>query len=305
MEVTQLHYFKTVAQCGSFTRAAETLHITQSALSRSIASLEDDIGFPLFERRGNRIHLNQNGRFFLCRVTEILNTLERTVDATKAMAGLERGVVRIAISETIFLKHILREFIHAHPEVRVSCQFQSPDQIKSSLEEGMVNFAVTRDPIVGPDLVWTPMFTDQMMVMFPNGHPLAHRDSVYMEELSQERFIISNVGYQMTSKVQEMCNLAGFEPYVVYEGAGEDLCGILVGEGMGVMIAPYTITCGVQALNIKNDKDPGGVPIRDDFARYQIGICSKFGSFQSEAALELHHAITSYYEALPPCEVCR
>ena len=66
MEITQLHYFKTVAKFESFTRAAEELHITQSALSRSIAQLENDIGIQLFERRkGGKITLNRDGRFFL------------------------------------------------------------------------------------------------------------------------------------------------------------------------------------------------------------------------------------------------
>ena len=63
MEITQLHYFKTVAKFESFTRAAEELHITQSALSRSIAQLENDIGIQLFERRkGGKITLNRDGR---------------------------------------------------------------------------------------------------------------------------------------------------------------------------------------------------------------------------------------------------
>ncbi len=304
MEITQLHYFKTVAQYGSFTKAAEALHITQSALSRSIASLEQDIGFHLFERKGNRIHLNQNGTFFLTRVTGVLTTLEKTVEETRAMAGLERGVVRIAISETIFIKHIIHDFLHQHPDVRISCQLQSDEQIKTSLEEGAINFAVTRSPILGPELTWTPLFTDQMLAMLPYGHPLQKRDSLYLEELSEEHFIISNVGYHVESVVVDMCSKAGFAPYIVYEGCGEDLTGILVGEGLGVMLAPYSISMGVTALNIYSSTNPNtGIPIRDDFARIPIGIASKFGQFQSDAALNLYHAITSYYQELPPCPI--
>ena len=107
MEITQLHYFKTVAKHESFTLAAEELHITQSALSRSIAQLEADIGIQLFERRKGGVTLNRDGHFFLQHVIQVLNTLENTVSAVKEMAGLETGVVNISISEFIFIKHII------------------------------------------------------------------------------------------------------------------------------------------------------------------------------------------------------
>ncbi len=151
MEIMQLNYFKAVAQYGSFTKAADVLHVTQSALSRSIAALEQDIGFPLFERKGNHIFLTMDGQAFLTAAIEALNLLSSSVDATRARAGLEYGAVRIGIAESVFLKNIVRDFLLEHPNVHIFCKILSEGQIQRSLEEGEINFAVTRERPVGPD----------------------------------------------------------------------------------------------------------------------------------------------------------
>lgn len=300
MEITQLHYFKTVAKYQSFTRAAEELHITQSALSRSIAQLEDDIGILLFERKkGGKITLNRDGSFFLHYVLQVLNTLENTVSAVKEMAGLERGVVNIAISEFIFVKNIVYDFLVEHPNVRLNCRLQSQEQMRDSLEDGTINFALCKNPISGAEFHWQPLFLDRMSVVLPQNHPLAGRKSLYLDELRQEHFIVSNLGFDMSSEMIRMCHLAGFEPYIVYEGSGEDLCGRLVGAGVGVMLAPYSITQGVGLMGVDMVPLPS-IPLADDFAETQIGAVMKWGQFQSEAALSLFDRIADFYASLPP-----
>lgn len=300
MEITQLHYFKTVAKFESFTRAAEELHITQSALSRSIAQLENDIGIQLFERRkGGKITLNRDGRFFLRYVVQVLNTLENTVSAVKEMAGLERGVVNIAISEFVFVKNVIFDFLREHPDVRLNCRLQSQDQMRASLDDGTINFALCKAPIPGSDLLWQPLFTDRMAVVLPPGHPLSGRKSIHLDELREEHFIVSNLGFDMSSEMIRMCHLAGFEPYIVYEGSGEDLCGKLVSAGVGVMLAPYSITLGVERLGVDMVPIPS-IPLADSFAESQIGAVMKWGQFQSEAALALFERISAFYAGLPP-----
>lgn len=303
MEITQLHYFKTVAKYESFTRAAAELHITQSALSRSIAQLEDNIGIQLFERKkGGKLTLNRDGRFFLGHVIQVLNSLENAVSAVQEMAGLERGVVNIAISEFIFIKNVIYDFLLAHPDVRLNCRLQSQEQMRASLDDGTLHFALCKAPIPGADFQWQRLFTDRMSVVLPQGHPLARRTSLRLEELRQEHFIVSNVGFDMSSELVRMCHLAGFEPYIVYEGSGEDLCGLLVSAGVGVMIAPYSISLGKGLMGVDQVSLPS-VPLSDDFAESQIGAVSKRGQFQSEAARALYQQIAAFYAGLPPFQV--
>lgn len=299
MEIIQLHYFKSVAQHENFTKAAATLHMTQSALSKSIAQLERELGFPLFDRIGSKIRLNQNGIFYLKRAIQILNLLTNTENEVREMVGITRGVVNIAVSEAVFIKNIVRDYLLSHPDVRLSCRLQSEEQMRTSLEEGLIDFAVTKSPILSADLFWQPIFEDYMTVLLPDGHPLADRNKIHLEELSQEHFIISNMGYGMESHVTKLCATAGFTPYITYDGTGEDLAGMLVHDGLGIMITPYSITQGVNALHFNVDMPKGGVLLADEYSRQNIGIVAKKGHFQSAAALELYDMIIDYFAHLP------
>ena len=297
MELTQLHYFKTVAKHESFTRAAQELHITQSALSRSVAQLEQEIGIPLFERKkGGRISVSRDGQFFLEHVLQVLNALENTVSAMQEMSGLEHGTVSLATTEEIYLQHILLNFMREHPNVRLNCRLQSPEQIRASLDDGSLNFAVSEYRIFGPDLEWTPLYRDRMTVLLPQGHPLENRADIALSELKEEHFVISNVGFGMESSVVRLCRMAGFAPHIAYEGSDNDLCGQLVAQGIGIMITPYSI-------NVAVGSNPGaqqlrGIPVHDDFAVNEVGIVTRTGQFQSAAAAALRGRIEEFYAGL-------
>ncbi len=302
MEITQLHYFKTAAKFESFTKAAEELHITQSALSRSIAQLESDIGIQLFERRrGGRITLNKDGLFFLQHVTEILNTLENTVSAVKEMSGLEQGIINMAVTEAVFVKNVILDFMKEYPNIRLTCRLQSPEQIRQSLDDGSLNFAVCDEQIYGEGLEWQPLFKDHLTVMLPENHPLRSRKAIRLEELKEEHFIISNIGYDMESKIVQLCQKAGFSPYIVYEGTGEDLCGQLVCQGIGIMITPYSISASLHYLNHTQPVE-GGIALDESYASNEIGLLTKKGQFQSQAASALAKRIREYFQLLPPYE---
>ena len=299
MEITQLHYFKTVALYENFTRASEELHITQSALSRSVAALEKEIGFALFERkRGGKIKLNTEGEYFLKYVTQMLNTLEQTVSAVHEMTGLTRGVVNIAIAESVFLKNVFYDFLLDYPEVRLNCRLQSYEQMISSLRDGTVNFGICRHPLDDADLIWEPLYEDHMTVMLSKGHHLSHHKELSLKQLKDEHFIISNLGYDMESEFVVMCRKAGFEPYVVYEGSGEDLSGLLVAQGIGIMLTPHSVNIGLSYLPAFQGDGINPIRISDDFTHTQIGIVSKGDKFQSKASIMLKERIVNYFESM-------
>lgn len=297
MEITQLTYFKTVAKYESFTKAAMELHITQSALSRSIAQLESEIGVLLFERKkGGKITLNNDGRFFLQHVIQMLNGLDNTVAAVKERAGLERGVIQLALNEGIYIRHILRRFLLDHSNVQVNCTFLSDEQIKVGLDDCTLNFAICDHQIYGQELEWTPLCRDPLAVMLPPGHPLISRRSIAAEELREEKFIIRYLGTEHESPVIRLCQKAGFTPRIIYKGTEDDLCTDLVADGVGVMIVPHSLYLG--RSDAKGRTCTAAVPLSDDFAFHEIGIMRKPGQFQSAAAQELLARISSYFAAL-------
>ena len=300
MEIMQLRYLKEVARHESFTRAAELLHITQSALSKSIAKLEGEVGVKLFERDGNRIHLNQFGKAMLRAGDQALVSLESGLNQVREMAGLEGGTIRVGVGPEVFIKHLVKEFLLRHPNVSMTCLLQSPEQMAASLEEGTMDFAVTTDPVEGNSINWEPLYTDRLTVLLSDQHPLAHRESLFLEELANDRFIISNMGYGMQSDAYNLCRMAGFEPKVLYEGYDTEMAGDLVARGAAVMITPQSITEGVWRFLSENlpPKPAIGIPLLDSFAYKKIGIAAKQGHFQSTAALTFYEMIVNYFTAI-------
>lgn len=296
MELMQLHYFKEVARQESFTRAAEILHITQSALSKSIAKLEDEVGVRLFERDGNRIHINHFGKTMLRSADEALVKLESGLRQVREMAGIETGAVRVGVSADVFIKHLVKDFLRGHPQASMTCLLQSPEQMTSSLEDGTMDFAVTTEPVPGSDLIWQPLYTDHLTVLVSELHPLAGRESIYLEELAEEQFIISNMGYGMRSATYDLCRLAGFEPKVLYEGYDTEMAGFLVSQGAAVMITPHSISEGVSRFLAERPPKPAvGIPLADFFTSRSIGIAAKRGHYQSAAALEFYERVVEFF----------
>lgn len=299
MELTQLQYLKEVARLESFSRAAETLHITQSALSKSIAKLEDEIGVKLFERQGNSIHLNQFGSILLRYSDQALVSLESGLSQVRNMAGLETGSVRVGVCTDVFIKHLVRDFLFRHPGTSLRCLLQSKEQMVESLTEGTIDFCVTTAPLPGSNLLWQPLYEDQITILVEAHHPLADRKSVFLDELSTDRFIITNLGYGMRSTTYDLCRMAGFEPKILYEGHDTDIASQLLGAGLAVEIASHSISAGVaRALNQPEHPPIREIPLADSFSARTIGIVATRGHYQSPAALEFYSDVVDFYASL-------
>ena len=299
MELIQLRYFKEVANQENFTRAAETLHITQSALSKSIAKLESEVGIRLFERVGNRIVLNQFGRRFLKESGMVLARLEDSVRAVREMAGLEQGEVRIAISKEIFIDHLIKQFLMDFPDVAFHCYLVAPEQMRDALDEGTIDLAVTTERPEGTGILWQAMYLDQLEVILGFDHPLAGQKILHLEQLKDERFVITNSNYDMKNMIEKLCSFAGFEPKIMYEGTAMDMPMDFVASGDAIMITPHSITVGVSRIMV--DKPfVATIPLANDYPDLQktVGVAFKEGHYQSLASQEFYNRMLEFYSAI-------
>src|SRR5690348_11700104 len=117
MELTQLRYFQTVARLQHMTQAAREINIAQPSLSQAIAKLEDELGAPLFERRGRNIRLNAFGKAFLVWVERATNALDAGKREVADLAGLEHGVIKLGFHTMHAFTEPLRLFQRRYPNV--------------------------------------------------------------------------------------------------------------------------------------------------------------------------------------------
>lgn len=299
MEIQQLIYLKEIARLESFSRAAETLHVTQSTLSKSMAKLETELGVKLLDRYGSGVRINRFGQTLLQHGNQALVNLESATLQVRSMAGLEAKTVRVGVSADVFIKHLVRDFMLSHEDVSMYCLLQSKEQMTTSLAHGTVDFCLCIDPLSGDDIVWHPLYDDYLTVMISNKHPLAQKEYAYLKDFAQDGFITTNLGYGMKNPTLDFCHMAGFEPRIVYEGYDTDIAPHLICSGRAVEITPHSITEGV-SLYLTRDfpYDICHIRLADSFSAKTIGVAFRKGHHLSAAALEFYQTIAQFYASI-------
>jgi DNA-binding transcriptional LysR family regulator len=245
MEFHQLRYFVAAAEEQSMTRAAERAHVSQPALSRQIALLEDEIGVALFDRIRKRIHLTEAGRFFLSRARQLLCDAELSTQQVRERFGGGRRTLRLGFIGP-FLDDLVapavREFQQRHPGSKVSLFDLPPRAQIDRLRQNELDAAVLGniEESERPRFTVRQLSRHRMAAVVPEGHRLAHRKSVKLSELAADEWVsLSNAFFPGRREfLHECCGMAGFEPRVVAELDSLPLMLAAVATGSGVAIIP-------------------------------------------------------------------
>lgn len=297
MEINQMKYFRAIVQYGSFSEAAEHLHLTQPALSKSIAKLEEELGAPLFERKGIRITLTPSGRIFLPYCGTVLNTVESGVNAFKESIGLKKGHLTIAVSTEVFIKHLILKFLQQYPEVSFTCHLMTIDEMAHALEEGTVDFVLSDQPVYGDHIDWHVIHHGYLTAVLNDNDPLLKYESITMEHLRNHQFCIGHVRSNLYTAIYQLCRDAGYEPRIRYLGYDPDMAGMLLSIPNSVIISSDSIDGSIRQTGLHNGHYPA-LPIRGSEGKSMIGMAARIGHYQSEAALAFYDMIIDYFQSL-------
>ncbi|ADB54163.1 LysR family transcriptional regulator [Conexibacter woesei] len=242
MELRQLRYFTAVARHRHFTRAADELHVTQSALSQQVRRLEEELGVELLLRAPAGVALTPAGEDLLARADAILAEAARAHADMDAHAGLLRGVVRIAAdaAAALALPPALAAFHRAHPGIRIGLRQSAPSAIAALVRTGAVDLGVASLPASDvPDGVRAvPLADEPLHAIAPPGDPLAAVGEVAVWELRERPFILAEQGSALRDVVAAACEAAGFGPVPLFEVGDPAAVRDLVHEGLGVSLVP-------------------------------------------------------------------
>ncbi len=196
MEIGQLQHFATVAQFGNFGRAAEELHVTQSALSKSIKRLESFIGATLFERTTRGVQLTVYGRGLLNYANVILNERNRAISMMSAIKGRAVGNLVIGVSKHLgglIVPDAVNRLISAFPGVWVEVIEGYTDELSGLLLNGSADllFVGYKEQAHTPALVYEKLLDSDSVIIAHPSHPLAKKASVTRAELMKARWILT------------------------------------------------------------------------------------------------------------------
>lgn len=186
MNLSQLYYFRKLAQLQHYTKAAKELYITQPSLSDSISSLEQELGLSLFQKEGRNVKLTKYGKEFYEYVDAALNELDKGIAVAKSKSGLLGGVIDLGCIPTIlgdYVPSVLTRYREIYPKVSFNIYQGHTLRLLDGLKKGTYDVAFcskTEDT----ELEFIPILAQRLILVVRADHPLAQKESVMLEELS-------------------------------------------------------------------------------------------------------------------------
>ena len=243
MELRHLRYFCAVAETGGFAKAAESLHVSQSAISEQMHDLEAELEVELFDRRERRARLTTHGGLFLVEAQRTLVAAAKAIEAAQRSARGEIGTLTIGFftgGTTGVFPALIRTFRQRFPSVRVLLLEMRPTEQYDALRCGAIDIGFTRTlPAQEDDLRAERFHVEPLVAALPTGHPLAGR-VIHMRQLAKEAFVIANreTSPALFDKVIALCRDAGFSPSIAASTAVASGVLTLVAAGEGVAVLP-------------------------------------------------------------------
>lgn len=203
MDIQQIRAFIAIAELGSFSLAAEQLHLTQPAISKRISLLEDQLSVLLFDRVGRQVLLTQAGQHLLPHARRILAEVDSATQSLLQLSGQISGTLSIATSHHIgvhYLPPYLRQYARRYPQVKLDLHFLDSDIAYKDIVNGRFDFALLTLPNdQDPKIFTKQLWQDELLVVAGPKHPLAKLKKVTIRDLSQYGAILPDPSTKTTS----------------------------------------------------------------------------------------------------------
>ncbi len=259
MEMKQLEYFQTVAELEHYTHAAEQLSLSQPALSRSIANLEDELSVPLFDHEGRSVRLNQFGMIFLRRINAALHEIEEAKREIKDALDPEHGTVSLGFLPTLG-SHLVPELVNVfhkqYPHINFQLMQNGSSIILNDLKNGSADLCLSFPPVDERKLAWTKLMNEELYVAVPQQHRLAKRTSVTLDEVEHDPFILLKHGNGLRTTTERFCLEAGFVPNILFEGGDVTTVVGFVEAGLGIALIPYIPNINMRKVKLISVRKP-------------------------------------------------
>ncbi|MFI6505042.1 LysR family transcriptional regulator [Nonomuraea typhae] len=295
LEERRLRTFAAVAEAGSIARAAEKLGYTPPAVSQQLAALERHLNCRLFDRGPRGAHLTEAGRILLAVARDLLDRLDVAEATALRLGRTQLGPLTIAAFASAGWKLVPKAFAllrERHPRLRHFLVEADPPDSLAMLKAGEVDLVITATCDGVPTLPesaleFHPLLDDPFLIALPEGHVLAHRESLALTELTDDSWIAGMPESMCTRAMVNACHVAGFDPDVQLNVSDfTTICG-MVAAGFGIALVP--------ALAVPTAR-PGVryIPLKDGLARHISAVTRPHTTHSPSAlladALELFRA---------------
>jgi DNA-binding transcriptional LysR family regulator len=246
LDARRLRIFAAVAEEGSFTAAADSLYLSQSAVSQQMAILEREVGLPLMDRGPRGIRLTEAGQLLAERARSLLAEMTRVEHEMHRLAGAPQQV-RLGAFPTAgahLIPLTVQSYRRQHPDSQLVLSAVHAADAAGQLREGSIHVGLVWDYDFAPQpeepgLHRLPLLDEPLRVILPLGHPAGAQTQLSLESLAQEQWVVRAHRPPHADAFERLCASAGFEPDVVFTADDYQSVQGLVAAGIGISLVPY------------------------------------------------------------------
>ncbi len=281
MEIHQLRYFIAVADEGSFSRAAAKVRVAQPSLSQQIRKLEAEVGQPLFDRLPRSVVLTEAGRCLIDYARQILASIgdaRRCVDELKEEIAGALAVGAISTIAPYVLPELVVTFQKHYPQVTLEIVEDVTAGITRRIEAGELDVALASTCQQSPTLRRESLASEPLLALVPEGHPLAKKTVVELDDLKSQRFLLLHEMHCLSQQVNHLLESRRLRPEIALAGSQLSTIANMVAASIGVSIVPQ--------LMVKHYATPGCVslPFAPPVPERELNLLYNPLRFQSKAA---------------------
>lgn len=242
MDLRQLEFFLKVAQEQSFTGASKLLHISQPTISKTIKSLEDELGAILFIRDNKQILLTDIGKSLFERVISIVGDLNSLTKEISLVTELKKGEIFIGIPPIIgvsFFPDLIGAFKDEYPNIEIQLLEVGTKEIEKEIVLGTLDIGIICNISNNKNQIEQKLLTkDPIQLILSKDHPLSEKGFISFSELSNEKFILFSSNFSLYDKIINCCKETGYSPYILCESSQRDFILEMVRVTNGIAFLP-------------------------------------------------------------------
>jgi DNA-binding transcriptional LysR family regulator len=242
MDLRQLEILQAIAETGSFTACGRKLRVSQSAISRQIAVLEEELGEPLFLRIGRHVRMTSAAESLVQLGQRVFQDVRDTVDAITDHTRALRGTLRLAGGMTVCLyvfPPLLKHLKRVHPELDIRVTVATAARGVEEIRAGRHDAGLLTLPVEESDLITVPVLREELLLVTMPAHSLAKKKRVEPQELAGEPFVLFEPGSATRRVIDSMFVTEKIEPTVVMETENVEIIKAMVKTGLGISIVPH------------------------------------------------------------------
>jgi DNA-binding transcriptional LysR family regulator len=242
MDLRQLEIVQAVAETGSFTGAGRKLRVSQSAISRQILLLEEELNESVFLRVGRRIRITPAGDALVQLSHRVFGDIKETVTVIGESQRVLSGTLRLAGGMTVCMyvfPILLQEYRRHHAQVEVKLITGPAHRLLQEIRTGAADLGFITLPVEEPELVTVPAMEEEMLLVAHPAHPLAKKRRIVPQDLVQQPFVVFEGASNSRRVIDEFFVREHVQPRIVMETENVEILKALVRSEMGMTIIPY------------------------------------------------------------------